>query len=73
MRNYPRCLMAETPQKADNLDFAATEWIAMNTERRAYRSDISDEQWQFIGPEPVRLTPPSHLGQPRQVDLREGV
>jgi putative transposase len=43
----------------------------MNTERRAYKSDISDEQWQLIGPELERLTPPSHLGQPRKVDLRE--
>jgi len=43
----------------------------MNTERRAYKSDVSDEQWQWLGPELERLTPPSHLGQPRKVDLRK--
>lgn len=43
----------------------------MNTDRRAYKSDISDDQWQLIGPELERLTPPSRLGQPRIVNLRE--
>ncbi|WP_339886654.1 hypothetical protein [Rhodopirellula europaea] len=53
----------------DNLAFAATQWIAMNAERRTYKSDVSDEQWQLIGPKLERLTPPGHLGQPRKADL----
>jgi putative transposase len=43
----------------------------MSMERRAYRSDITDEQWQLLGPELERLSPESHLGQPRKVSLRE--
>lgn len=43
----------------------------MTVERKAYKSDISDEQWEVIGPELERLTPTSQLGQPRTVNLRE--
>ncbi len=44
----------------------------MDTERRTYRSDITDrsdttdEQWQLLGPELERLSPESHLGQPQK-------
>lgn len=43
----------------------------MSMNRSAYRSDVTDEQWQLIGPELERLTPKSQLGQPRKVSLRE--
>lgn len=42
----------------------------MNIERRAYEAGISDEQWQLVGPEFERLTPPSRRGQRRKVNLR---
>jgi hypothetical protein len=63
--------MAESAQNAMTVTLATVECIAMNTERRAYRSDITDEQWQLLWPELERLSPESHLGQPRKVSLRE--
>ncbi len=35
--------------------------------RKPYPSDLSDEQWQIIGP----LIPVSRAGRPREVDMRE--
>ncbi|MEO8498350.1 MAG: transposase, partial [Planctomycetota bacterium] len=38
--------------------------------RRAYASDLSDEQWLIVEPSiPAALT--QHGGRPREVDLRE--
>jgi len=54
--------MALSAQNADNLVFAAMDCITMSTERRIYRSDTTDEQWQMLGPELERLSPESHLG-----------
>jgi putative transposase len=42
----------------------------MATDRRAYPTDLSDEQWSIL----ERLVPPAkHGGRPRQVDMREVV
>lgn len=39
--------------------------------RKAYITDVSDEQWALIGPELERLTPPKGHGPTRTVSLRE--